>query len=170
LSKKHSLWLKWFLLHVFTSFWSQLCNKLCHLWPTRSILPSLVLLMIKHNCILRPTLDWGLGSKFLRTNLDAFQPNWIFELDFTFDLNLPHRSSNHELSFLDFFGGFEPIDFPFKMVPSKFLLHQKHLHLGFSHYVIERPLKFTFFIHGDNMFSCHYKLKLQNSLLRVQIR
>jgi hypothetical protein len=28
-----------------------------------------------------PTLDEGSGSKFLGTNLDSFEANWILELD-----------------------------------------------------------------------------------------
>jgi hypothetical protein len=47
----------------------------------------------------RPTLDKGPGSNFLRTNLDWFEANWILELDSNLVPSLILGSPNQELSF-----------------------------------------------------------------------
>jgi len=48
---------------------------------------------------LRPTLEEGLGSNFLGTNLDWLEANWILKLDCTFVPSLILGSSKQELSF-----------------------------------------------------------------------
>jgi hypothetical protein len=48
---------------------------------------------------LRHTLDEGPRSKFLGTNLDRFEANWILELDYTLVPSLILDSPNQELSF-----------------------------------------------------------------------
>ncbi len=57
---------------------------------------------ITHVRMMLPTLDGCPSSKFLGTNLDSFEPNWMFEFDLALDPNLHLGSSNHELSFLVF--------------------------------------------------------------------
>jgi hypothetical protein len=73
--------------------------------------------------IRRPTLDGddpGL-SKFLETNLDSFEANWILELDLALDpsLHILGSSKLWGLSILFHFLGPQstPIDFPSKLVP-----------------------------------------------------
>ncbi len=58
---------------------------------------------ITHAGMMLPTLDGCTGSKFLGTNLNSFEANWILELDLALDPSLHLGSSNHELSFLAFF-------------------------------------------------------------------
>ncbi len=94
-------------------------------WPCKSI--SLVLSA-------RLTLvDGVLGSKFIRTNLDNLEQNWILELDPTLHLGSP---TNHELSFEILLigdgglGVLEPIDFPFEIMPCRFSLNLPLFDLG----------------------------------------
>jgi hypothetical protein len=47
----------------------------------------------------RHTLDGDLRCKFLGTNLDLFETNWMLELDLALDPSLYLGSPNHELSF-----------------------------------------------------------------------
>jgi hypothetical protein len=68
---------------------------------------------------LRPTLDKGPGSNFLRTNLDWFEANWILESDYTLVPSLILGSPNQELSFL----GPNQLIFPPKQVPCRFSLN-----------------------------------------------
>jgi hypothetical protein len=49
--------------------------------------------------LLRFTLDGGLGSKLLGTNVNSFDANWTHELDLALDPRFHLRASNHELSF-----------------------------------------------------------------------
>ncbi len=63
---------------------------------------------------LRPTLDEDLGSKFLGTNLDSFEANWILELDLALDPSLHLGSPNHELSLWALFLGPNQLIFPIK--------------------------------------------------------
>jgi len=48
-------------------------------------------------------LDMGPGSKFVETNLDSFEANWILELEPALDPSLRLGSSNHGLTFLVLF-------------------------------------------------------------------
>ncbi len=45
----------------------------------------------------RPTLNGSPKSKFIGTNLDLFEANWILELKHVLDLSLHLGSPNHEL-------------------------------------------------------------------------
>jgi hypothetical protein len=72
----------------------------------------------------------GPGSKFLGTNLDSSEANWILELDPALDSSLHLGCPNHELSLELFFGGLETIDFPSKMVPCGFSLNLPLFGLG----------------------------------------
>jgi hypothetical protein len=65
---------------------------------------------------------WGPTSKFVETNLDSFEANWILELDPALDPSLHLGSSNHGLTFLVLSFWLEPIDFPSKMLPWRFSL------------------------------------------------
>jgi hypothetical protein len=49
--------------------------------------------------IIRPTLDKGTRSNFLRTNLYWFEANWILELDCTLVPSLDFDFPKHDLSF-----------------------------------------------------------------------
>jgi hypothetical protein len=49
---------------------------------------------------LRPHFRWGPGWKFIGTNLDSFEANWILELDPSLHLDSP----NNELSWRSFLG------------------------------------------------------------------
>jgi len=60
---------------------------------------------------LRPTLHGGPGSKFLGTNLNSFEANWILELDTALECSL-HLGSNYKLYFLAFFFGLNQLIFP----------------------------------------------------------
>jgi hypothetical protein len=86
--------------------------------------PSLVFVWLK------PISKWDLGSKFVWTNLDSFEANWILELDHAVDLSLHLGSSNHELSFLVLVLGWNKLNFPQKMVPCRFNLHLPLFGLG----------------------------------------
>ncbi len=68
------------------------------------------------------TFRWGPGSKFLGTNLDSFEENWVLELDPSFAPWF-FKSWALFLSSFFFFFGSEPIWFsPPKIVRSKFNL------------------------------------------------
>jgi hypothetical protein len=71
-------------------------------------------------------------SKFLGTNSNSFEANWILELDLALDLSLHLSSSNHELFFLVLFLGSNQFDFPSKMVPHKFSLDLPLFGFGLS--------------------------------------
>ncbi len=45
----------------------------------------------------RHTLSGSPNSKFIGTNLDSFEANWILELEHALELNLHFGSPNHEL-------------------------------------------------------------------------
>lgn len=72
---------------------------------------------------------WGPGSKFLGTNLDSFQTNWILEMDMPWTvaciLVLLIMSSP-----LSSFSPSHPIDLPSKMMPSRFGLYLPLFGLG----------------------------------------
>jgi len=120
--------LSWLLLKKMLLSWCQ--NLCCHLpieissthWACKQFLfecsdPSLVFVW------LRPTSRWALGSKFVWTNLDSFEANWILELDLALDLSLHLGFSNHELSFLVLLLGWNKLNILEKMVPCRFSLH-----------------------------------------------
>jgi hypothetical protein len=72
--------------------------------PKTTILLSMVKMFVYYvpDCTttFMPTFDEGPWSKFLGTNLDSFQVNWILEFDPTLDPSLHLGSRNHhELSF-----------------------------------------------------------------------
>jgi hypothetical protein len=68
--------------------------------PTLIKTSKLMRVWMSGQSYLRPTLDEGLWSNFLRTNLDWFEANWILELDYTLVPSLILGSSNQEqLSF-----------------------------------------------------------------------
>jgi hypothetical protein len=77
----------------------------------------------------RPTLDGCPRSKFLGTNLDSLEVNWILWVG-------PYLASWFSkpwaLLWAQFFLGSKPIDFPFKMVPCKFSLDLPLVGLGSS--------------------------------------
>jgi hypothetical protein len=50
--------------------------------------------------LLRFTLDGGLGSKLLGTNLNSIYANWTLDWDLALDPSFHLRTWNHELSFL----------------------------------------------------------------------
>jgi hypothetical protein len=69
--------------------------------------------MIHKNKMTKACFRWGLGFKFLATNLEQIES---LELDPALDLSLHLGSSNHELSifsslFFFFFLGFEQLIF-----------------------------------------------------------
>ncbi len=75
----------------------------------------------------------GPGSKFLRTNLEWFEANWILELNSALDPSLHLSSSTPESSLLALcVFQFKPIDLPSKMVPCRFSLDLSLLGLGAS--------------------------------------
>ncbi len=72
---------------------------------------------------LRAPIRWGPGSKFLGTNLDSFEENWVLELDRSLHLLVLQIMRSLFLSSLFFFWS-EPIGFfPYKIVPWKFNLY-----------------------------------------------
>jgi len=104
--------------------------------PKTRILLSMVKMFVYYvrDCTtFRPTFDEGPRSKFLGTNLDSFQVNWILEFNPTLHPSLHLGSPNHELSFEVFSFSFlrsEPIDFPSKMVLCKLSLNLPLFGLG----------------------------------------
>jgi len=88
---------------------------------------------------LRPTLDKGVESNFLGTNLDWFEANWILELDCTLVPSLILGSPKSGVLHLGLFFGLNQLIFHPKKVPCRFSLNLPLFDFGSSCEVTLKP-------------------------------